>query len=47
MKIYQLGQLPEDMYPKVGGKAMGLDLLVKNRFSVPKGFVVSDPGPKP
>ena len=42
MKIYQLGQLPEDMYPKVGGKAMGLDLLVKNRFSVPKGFVVSE-----
>lgn len=42
MKIYQLGQLPEDMYSKVGGKAMGLDLLVKNRFSVPNGFIISD-----
>lgn len=42
MKIYQLGQLPEDLYPIVGGKAAGLDLLVKNRFSVPKGFVISD-----
>ena len=44
MKIYPLGQLPEEMYPKVGGKASGLDLLVKHRFSVPKGFVISDTG---
>ena len=42
MKIYQIGQLPEEMYPKVGGKASGLDLLVKHRFSVPKGFVICD-----
>ena len=42
MKIYQIGQLPEEMYSKVGGKASGLDLLVKHRFSVPKGFVICD-----
>ena len=42
MKIYQIGQLPEEMYSKIGGKASGLDLLVKHRFSVPKGFVICD-----
>lgn len=35
MKIYQLGQLPEEIYPLVGGKAKGLDMLVRQGFSVP------------
>ena len=42
MKIYQLGQLPEEIYPSVGGKAKGLDLLVRQGFTVPKGFVITD-----
>ncbi len=42
MKIYQLGELPEDVYPVVGGKATGLDLLVKHHFTVPKGFVITE-----
>ena len=42
MKIYQLGQLPEEIYPSVGGKAKGLDMLVLHGFIVPKGFVITD-----
>ncbi len=42
MKIYQLGQLPEEIYPSVGGKAKGLDLLVRQGFTVPKGFVITE-----
>ena len=42
MKIYPLGGLPEDVYPKAGGKAKGLDLLIKHHFTVPKGFVITD-----
>ncbi len=42
MKIYQLGQLPEEIYPSVGGKAKGLDMLVRHGFTVPKGFVITD-----
>lgn len=42
MTIYQLGQVPEAVYPAVGGKASGLDLLVRHHYSVPKGFVVTD-----
>ncbi|MDD6186212.1 MAG: PEP/pyruvate-binding domain-containing protein [Bacteroidales bacterium] len=42
MNIYQLGQLPEEIYPSVGGKAKGLDLLVRQGFTVPKGFVITD-----
>ena len=42
MKIYQLGQLPEEIYPSVGGKAKGLDMLVRHGFIVPKGFVITD-----
>ena len=42
MKIYQLGQLPEEIYPSVGGKAKGLDMLVRQGFTVPKGFVITD-----
>ncbi|MBR4911762.1 MAG: hypothetical protein IKZ54_02840 [Bacteroidales bacterium] len=42
MKIYQLGQLPQEIYPSVGGKAKGLDLLVRQGFTVPKGFAITD-----
>lgn len=42
MKIYHLGQIPEEIYPLVGGKAKGLDQLVRYGFNVPKGFVISD-----
>lgn len=42
MNIYQLGQLPEEIYPSVRGKAKGLDLLVRQGFTVPKGFVITD-----
>ena len=42
MKIYKLGDIPENLYPFIGGKARGLDLLIKNGFSVPKGFMITD-----
>ena len=42
MNIYQLGQLPEEIYPSVGGKAKGLDMLVRHGFTVPKGFVITN-----
>ncbi len=41
MKIYPLGHLPEALYGSVGGKAKGLDLLVRHGFEVPRGFVVT------
>lgn len=41
--IYLLGQLPEAVYPSVGGKARGLDLLARRGFPIPKGFVVTAP----
>ena len=42
MKIYQLGELPEELHSRVGGKAAGLDLLIKHQFTVPKGFVITE-----
>ena len=42
MKIYSLGELPEELYSAVGGKAKGLDLLIKHHFTVPKGFVITE-----
>lgn len=42
MKIYKLGDIPENLHPYIGGKARGLDLLIKNGFSVPKGFMITD-----
>lgn len=42
MKIFSLGQLPEELYPAVGGKAAGLDMLQRQGFVIPKGFVVTD-----
>ena len=45
MKIYQLGKLPEELHSRVGGKAAGLDLLVRHHFTVPKGFVITEIDP--
>ena len=42
MTIYRLGQLPEYVYQTVGGKAKGLDLLARNAFPVPQGFVITE-----
>lgn len=42
MKVYQLGNIPEAACARVGGKASGLDLLIKNAFNVPRGFVITD-----
>lgn len=42
MKIYTIGNLPENEYPNVGGKARGLDFLKKNNFTVPDGFIIAD-----
>ena len=41
MIIYPLGELPEEKYPEAGGKAKGLDLLVRHQFTVPRGFVIT------
>ena len=42
MKIFNLGELPESLYTEVGGKAKGLDLLSRQGFTVPAGFVISE-----
>ena len=42
MRIFQLGKLSEHLYQETGGKAAGLDLLIKNSFTVPPGFVIAD-----
>jgi pyruvate,water dikinase len=42
MKIYALGELPEELHSRVGGKAAGLDLLIRHHFTVPKGFVITE-----
>ncbi|MCR4562551.1 MAG: hypothetical protein K5694_05060, partial [Bacilli bacterium] len=42
MKIYKLGEIPESLYPSIGGKAKGLDLLIKNGFNVPRGFMITE-----
>ena len=42
MKTVRLGELPESVYSLVGGKAKGLDLLIKHGFTVPRGFVITE-----
>ena len=42
MKIIRLGNLSEDIYGEVGGKARGLDLLKKQGYTIADGFVVTD-----
>lgn len=41
--IYRLGEVPAQLYASVGGKAKGLDLLIKHGYNVPKGFVITGP----
>lgn len=43
MKIYSLGTVPESLYDTIGGKAKGLDLLVKAGVTVPQGFLITEP----
>lgn len=42
MTIYQLGEIPQAVYQAIGGKARGLDLLARQGFPVPKGFVLTE-----
>ena len=42
MRVYKLGSLPEEKYNSAGGKAKGLDLLVRRGFNVPAGFVLTE-----
>ena len=42
MNIYRLGTVPEELYDSIGGKAKGLDMLVRQGFDVPSGFVITD-----
>ena len=42
MKFFNLGDIDTNYIDKVGGKARGLDRLIKGGFSVPKGFVLFD-----
>ena len=42
MRIFDIGNIPEDAYAEIGGKARGLDFLKRNGFSVPSGFVIAD-----
>ena len=42
MKIIRLGNLPQELYSAVGGKARGLDFLKKQNYPIAEGFVVTD-----
>ena len=42
MKIYDLNAIPEEMLATVGGKAKGLNQLLKFGFNVPGGFILVD-----
>lgn len=42
MNIYKLGEIPIETYPNIGGKARGLDMLIKKGFNVPCGFVITE-----
>ncbi|MCR5079310.1 MAG: hypothetical protein K6B65_05290 [Bacilli bacterium] len=42
MKIFALGEIPEELYPFIGGKAMGLDKLKKAGYPVPRGFLITE-----
>ena len=42
MNIFNIGNIPEDYYSSIGGKAKGLDILSRNGFNVPKGFVITN-----
>lgn len=42
MKIIRLGEIPEELYGSIGGKALGLDKLIKKGFKVPRGFLITE-----
>ena len=42
MKIFNLGEIDNNYIEAVGGKARGLNNLIKKGFSVPQGFVLVD-----
>ena len=44
MKLYSIGDLPENEYAKFGGKARGLDFLKRRKFNVPDAFVLAETG---
>ena len=44
MKIIALGDLEQDIYSQVGGKARGLDFLKKHGYNIADGFVVTEIG---
>lgn len=41
MKLYLLGDIPQSIYDDIGGKAKGLDQLIKAGFKVPRGFLIT------
>ncbi len=42
MKLYNIENIPEELLPKVGGKARGLNQLIKFGYQVPQAFVITD-----
>ena len=42
MKIFELNSIPQDVLPKVGGKAKGLFKLSECGLNIGKGFVITD-----
>lgn len=42
MKLYNIENIPEELLPKVGGKARGLNQLIKFGYQVPRAFVITD-----
>lgn len=41
-KIFDIDNIPEEYMPLVGGKARGLNSLIKYGFEVPEAFIVTD-----
>jgi len=42
MKIFALNDIPNEYFHLVGGKARGLNILMKNGYKVPNGYVVCE-----
>lgn len=40
--IFDINNIPDELLPGVGGKARGLNSLIKYGFSVPEAFIVTD-----
>lgn len=41
-KIFDINDIPEELLPHIGGKARGLNKLIKFGFQVPEAFIVTD-----